>query len=1306
MQKNILILAVLSALVLSTVPALGQAAPELLEKGIYIEETVGDVRRAKAVYRRILTDVTADRTTVAEALFRLGMCHLKTGNTGGASEAFERILAEYPEQEHLVARARQQMPEDPNVLELLPAPWPDGEVMRMRLELASGTPLGAILMTADAAELDGEELWRLRVRRKVFSDTDNQAISQVLARRDTMVPVASVFKHSVVGHFAADYGDGAVSIETIGAGTTREQELNGLVFDNEEGFHLFRRLPLEVGYKRTIRVISPMAGGVTSVGVEVTEIEKITVPAGDFECYRLEFSVPQVFWYSTDPSHTLVKLEAAGIVGELEEVTTQQPGRENVHRDEELGYSLSLPPDWLAQAMDHQGMQVLFLLDPSAEAQARLEIRRSFADGCARQAAAARKLAQARAALHDYALRDGTWSEHTLAGRPAVSFVGDYREIDRKRVHYWTFIESGELCADFTLKIPADRFAALRPAFDSIIESYDGPSPPAAAVWQPGALRVRETVLADFYSAVAQADPGRAFAHLAPEAMLFGPDAADRFDVRQLRQRFAEVKDWLVEPFELHVAVSFDESLAWFDGRLESRHLGELRSSGVLRREAGEWKIVQLHVALPVPDPLVGDLAEQLRAHDQAVGRRPAGPEPFDDGSAADPAAAARSMLRDFHLAKPGSESERFFGHLAPEAVVLLTDRAERLTLGRLRAHLQLYGDQGPALVPVAQHVHLSPDQSMAWFEEQIEEPRFGRMRGTGVLRKIGDAWKIVHYNLVLLVPKELAGDLARRIGVFYAPAMSKARPAARRRGSAGRRQELARTVWQGLITAPESQVNEFTFLTDDSASGSPVLAVKDSGLNAHGRFENDLGAGDLVLVVQMQGASIESGSHDVSWGRVKEYRGCGDWELATVASVPDARSIELESALEHPYSARGRTQVVRVPRYDSLVIRAGASLVTQRWNGATGGVLALSIDGDLTIEQGARIDASGSGFRGGRMHQGSNQPQHSQRLISERPADGAEKGESIAGTGRDYSRWGGMYCYAAAANGGGGGNSHNAAGGGGANAGQVDLWTGNGNPDISNPEWAKAWDLEFEGFSQARSSGGGRGGYSWSNNDADATVDAPGTRAWAGDERRPVGGLGGRPLDYSTGRLFLGGGGGSGEANGPNGTPGGNGGGLIFIRSAGAVRGGGEIVSHGQDVRPTATIGKTAGDGPGGGGAGGTIVIAAESIAGLTVAANGGRGGDQRIENTAIATFYYEAEGGGGGGGGGYISLSGHATEVKTEVRGGKNGVTNSPALTEFPPNGGTAGGDGMVLVNGSALAIPGTERVGPADLLSESKR
>jgi gliding motility-associated-like protein len=480
-------------------------------------------------------------------------------------------------------------------------------------------------------------------------------------------------------------------------------------------------------------------------------------------------------------------------------------------------------------------------------------------------------------------------------------------------------------------------------------------------------------------------------------------------------------------------------------------------------------------------------------------------------------------------------------------------------------------------------------------------------------------------------------------------------------------------------ISSTGTIVNEYTNLTADALSGSNSLTVALSSLNISNRFSVALQPGDLIMIIQVQGTTIDYSTNSSAWGAILNLNNCGFYEFAEVLSVPNATTINISCPLANNYSAAGKVQVVRVPRYASLIINNGGELTADTWNGIKGGIVAIEVLGDATISSGGKIDISGKGFRGG--------------ILAEDLADwgigdwvlptgnyGAEKGEGIAGFETDYDALGGRYCKAAPANGGGGANAHNAGGGGGANAGDIIQWTGKGNPDNSIANWITAWNLEGTNFAYATSTGGGRGGYTFSSSNQNALVIGPhevsGVTSWSGDNRCNNGGWGGRPLDYSTGRVFFGGGGGSGDQNDGWGGSGGNGGGLIYLLGYGNVSGAGQVIANGANgVNSTSGDGlfTSGADGAGGGGAGGAIVLnVSGTISGISASANGGSGGKQVIGyNTA------QAEGPGGGGGGGYIATS-NGTITKT-VNGGANGTTNSSGLTEFTPNGATRGGAGI---------------------------
>jgi hypothetical protein len=479
---------------------------------------------------------------------------------------------------------------------------------------------------------------------------------------------------------------------------------------------------------------------------------------------------------------------------------------------------------------------------------------------------------------------------------------------------------------------------------------------------------------------------------------------------------------------------------------------------------------------------------------------------------------------------------------------------------------------------------------------------------------------------------------------------------------------------------------NRYSALSSTASSGATSVTVSNiTELAGSYSFTNSvnvfatsaLSAGDLVMIIQVQGADITT-TDDPNYGNITAYNGVGSYELRTVLSI-STNTITFCTALSNTYtvSGRKRAQVVRVPRLTNLTLGSNAIVSAYPWSGTVGGICALEVNGNTTIN--GSINATGTGFSGGvdpDINSSSTAGGAAVTLYrTTTTTSTAGKGESIAGNSTDYnSSLNGAYGRGAPANGGGGGNGHNAGGGGGANALNAvsSSWNGTG---IKPSGYNSAWNLESASFASDISWGGGRGGYTYGANNANATTQGPGNAAWSGDNRQNVGGFGGRPLDFNSNtRLFLGGGGGSGDGNNAHPGAGGNGGGIVYLLVAGTISGSGSIVSNGSNgVDATG-----ADDGPGGGGGGGAIAVLSNStISGISITANGGNGGNQPSGGGN------QSEGPGGGGGGGYVLTT--STSITITVNGGANGTTLSSALTEFPPNGATKGDVGTKLTTGT---------------------
>ncbi|KKM85810.1 hypothetical protein LCGC14_1285350, partial [marine sediment metagenome] len=94
---------------IASAEAQAQSAGVLLEKGVFLEQTKGDLDAAIEVYRRIVADDKANRKHAAEAQYRLGMCLLKKKQPKQAQVAFKELVAAFPKQAKMVAKARQQI---------------------------------------------------------------------------------------------------------------------------------------------------------------------------------------------------------------------------------------------------------------------------------------------------------------------------------------------------------------------------------------------------------------------------------------------------------------------------------------------------------------------------------------------------------------------------------------------------------------------------------------------------------------------------------------------------------------------------------------------------------------------------------------------------------------------------------------------------------------------------------------------------------------------------------------------------------------------------------------------------------------------------------------------------------------------------------------------------------------------------------------------------------------------------------------------------------------------------------------------
>jgi uncharacterized repeat protein (TIGR01451 family) len=501
----------------------------------------------------------------------------------------------------------------------------------------------------------------------------------------------------------------------------------------------------------------------------------------------------------------------------------------------------------------------------------------------------------------------------------------------------------------------------------------------------------------------------------------------------------------------------------------------------------------------------------------------------------------------------------------------------------------------------------------------------------------------------------------------------------------------IVNTYFQPTMQSVAAGTSSITIAEGSAKGGTTTLGVT---------TPDNIKPGDLVLIVQMQDASISTantaeygsgvatnqGSGQTSMGNtgLYEYAIANSTVLAASGSV--VKTLTLKKPLINSYVSAAKTdsrgqrrfQVIRVPQYASAKVLG--TMFASPWDGNVGGILAVDAFGTFDLN-GQRLSVNEAGFRGGFGLKNSNinaqegfvaktnvygmdtagnvirNTDSSPTTIVTLNTLGSGKGEGVAGTPRFIST---------------------------KSLSNVDpingapVWNGgfidNKVEGYPGGDTGRGAPANAGGGANAHNAGGGGGGNGGN-----------GGQGSLGYGYNPdLKDAGGRPGSSSLTntptpmKVFMGGGGGGGEANdSPQGVPGGAGGGIVMLRAGTIINTGstpGIIYANGANGDRGAFGANP--DGGGGGGAGGTVLIQSRNptSASIKVEAKGGNGG-----NTERDSFYDYAS-------------SPIAPTAQTNANGyGPDGyVYNNNGRTPHGPGGGGAGGILLYNVTSTATIIP----------------
>lgn len=136
-----------------------------------------------------------------------------------------------------------------------------------------------------------------------------------------------------------------------------------------------------------------------------------------------------------------------------------------------------------------------------------------------------------------------------------------------------------------------------------------------------------------------------------------------------------------------------------------------------------------------------------------ACAHAPVSPRPTDEADIA-------AVLDDFNDAAARADEARYFAHFAPDAIFIGTDATERWDLAAFRAFSHPYFAKGKAWSFHTTSRHVVLDADRAWFDELLDTVGMGPARGSGVLRRTPEGWRISQYVLSLTVSNEKMKDV------------------------------------------------------------------------------------------------------------------------------------------------------------------------------------------------------------------------------------------------------------------------------------------------------------------------------------------------------------------------------------------------------------------------------------------------------------------------------------------------------------------------------------------------------------------
>ena len=120
-------------------------------------------------------------------------------------------------------------------------------------------------------------------------------------------------------------------------------------------------------------------------------------------------------------------------------------------------------------------------------------------------------------------------------------------------------------------------------------------------------------------------------------------------------------------------------------------------------------------------------------------------------------------LVDSWHKAAAEANFDAYFDVLTEDAVFIGTDATENWDKKAFQIFAKPYFDKGKAwnFKSLERHVYFGKDKKTVWFDELLTT-QMKICRGSGVIVKVGNKWKIRHYVLSMTIPNDTTDEVVK----------------------------------------------------------------------------------------------------------------------------------------------------------------------------------------------------------------------------------------------------------------------------------------------------------------------------------------------------------------------------------------------------------------------------------------------------------------------------------------------------------------------------------------------------------------